>query len=521
MRDPGEAIHGGPGLTAPTALLPRGRQVDFTQLSTPARWKPEFAVPYNQRVIGRKVLISNDFGDWLLLTQDEFRDLVEGRPQPGEPLYDRLKDANFIAGEVDYHVQAERWRRKKQYLFYGPTLHAFVLTHRCNHGCQYCHSSIVGMERTDTDMSIEVAERGVDIAFQTTAWGLTIEFQGGEPTANWDVLRHIVEYARQKNVEARKVLSFSLVTNLSLMDDEKLAFLLDRHVQVCTSLDGPADLHNKIRIFRGGNSHELLLSWMKKINQRYADMGLDINHYRVEALPTITRPSLARWKDIVDQFVDAGCRAIFLRKLDPFGFAAKSAKTLGYSMDEFLEFYANAVDYIIELNRQGIQVMERHAAIMLNKILADEEPNYLDLRTPGGACIGQMGYAPDGSIYSSDEGRFVASMGDDMFKIGTVHDTYHELMSNAATRALVMAGLNDGQPDCVSCVYKPWCGQQVEYNYKTQGSLHGHMRDSTWCKKHKSIFDYLMHKLESADERDMEMFRLWTTNRTLDHFIIQ
>jgi sulfatase maturation enzyme AslB (radical SAM superfamily) len=37
-----------------------------------------------------------------------------------------------------------------------------VLTHRCNHGCQYCHSSIVGMERYDTDMSIETAERAVD-----------------------------------------------------------------------------------------------------------------------------------------------------------------------------------------------------------------------------------------------------------------------------------------------------------------------------------------------------------------------
>ena len=502
-------------------VLPRGRQVDFTQLSSPARWKPEFAVPFNQRMIGQKVLVSNDFGDWLLLTRDEFRDLIEGRPRPGEPLYEKLRGANFVASEVDRHAQADRWRRKKQYLFSGPTLHAFVLTHRCNHGCQYCHSSIVGMERYDTDMSLETAEKGVDLALQSTAWAITIEFQGGEPTANWEVLRHIIEYALKKNTVAKKVLSFALVTNLSLMDDERLEYLLEHRVQICTSLDGPADLHNKIRIFRNGNSHELVLAQMKKINQRYADMGLDVNHYRVEALPTITRPSLTRWKDIVDQFVAVGCRAIFLRKLDPFGFAAKSAKTLGYSMDEYLEFYANAVDYIIELNRQGVQVMERHAAIMLNKILADEEPNYLDLRIPGGACIGQIGYAPDGSIYSSDEGRFVASMGDEMFRIGTVNDSYYDLMTNAGTRALVMAGLNDGQPDCVSCVYKPWCGQQVEYNYKTQGSLHGHMRDSTWCKKHKSIFDYLMHKLESADERDLEMFRLWTTNRTLDHFVIQ
>ena len=501
-------------------LLPRGRQVDFTQLA-PERWKPGFATPFNQRMIGRKVLITNEFGDWLLLEPEEFRSFIEGRPQPGEPLYDRLRNANFIAHAVDVQMQAERWQRKKHYLFHGPTLHGFVLTQRCNHGCQYCHSSVVGMERTDTDMSIDVAERGVDLAFQSTASAITIEFQGGEPTANWDVLRHIVEYATRKNVEAEKILSFALVTNLSLMDDERLEFLLGHRVQICTSLDGPADLHNRIRIFKNGNSHELLVQWMKKINDRYREMGLDTNHYRVEALPTITRPSLARWKDIVDAFVAVGCRAIFLRKLDPFGFAAKSAKTLGYSMDEYLEFYANAVDYIIELNRQDVQVMERHAAIMLNKILVDEEPNYLDLRTPGGACVGQLGYAPDGGVYSSDEGRFVASMGDDMFKIGTVHDSYQNLMTNAATRALVLAGLNDTQPDCVTCVYKPWCGQQVEYNYKTQGSLHGHMRDSTWCKKHKSIFDYLMHKLESADERDMEMFRRWTTNRTLDHFIVQ
>jgi len=478
-------------------------------------------VPFNQRMIGERVLISNDLGDWLLLEREEFRDFLEGRPQPGQPLYEKLAAANFVAARVDPYAQAARWRRKKQYLFYGPTLHAFVLTHRCNHGCQYCHSSIVGMERTDTDMSIETAERCVDLAFETTARGLTIEFQGGEPTANWEVLRHVVEYARAKNAGARKVLSFALVTNLSLLDDEKLDYLLDRRVQICTSLDGPEDLHNRIRIFKGGNSHALVVARMKQINERYAALGLDTNHYRVEALPTITRPSLSRWRDIVNQYVELGCRAIFLRKLDPFGFAARSAKTLGYSMDEFLEFYVNAVDYIIELNRQGVQVMERHAAIMLNKILADEEPNYLDLRIPGGACIGQMGYAPDGSIYSSDEGRFVASMGDDMFKIGTVRDSYRQLMTNASTRALVMAGLNDGQPDCVSCVYKPWCGQQVEYNYKTQGSLHGHMRDSTWCRKHKSIFDYLMHKLATADERDMAMFRLWTTNRQLDHFIVQ
>jgi len=502
--------------TAQPPRAPPGMLAEVIQLH---RVKPEFCVPFNHRVLHGQFLISNDLGDWAFLSPEEFRAFIEGRPQPGEPLYEKLAARNFIAAAVDVEAQAVRWRQKKQYLFYGPTLHTFVLTHRCNHGCQYCHSSIVGMDRTDTDMSIEVAERAVDLAFQTTSPGLTIEFQGGEPTANWEVLQHVVEYARQKNALANKALSFALVNNLSLMDDEKLEYLIDRKVQICTSLDGPEDLHNKIRIFKGGNSHQLVTGWMKKINQRYTDLGLDPNLYRVEALPTITRASLTRWKDIVDQYVEVGCRAIFLRKLDPFGFAAKSAKTLGYPMEAFLEFYANAVDYIIELNRQGVQVMERHASIMLSKILADSEPNYLDLRTPGGACIGQVGYAPDGKIFSSDEGRMVDSMGDAVFQIGTVQDTYHHLMTNAQTRAMVMAGLNDGQPDCVSCTYKPWCGQQVEYNYKTQGSLHGRMRDSVWCKKHKSIFDYLMGKVQIATPQDLQMFERWTTSRQLEHFL--
>ena len=67
-----------------TDLLPRGRQVDFATLSNPSAWKPDFTVPFNQRIIGKKILVSNDFGDWLLLTRDEFAALLEGRPRPGE-----------------------------------------------------------------------------------------------------------------------------------------------------------------------------------------------------------------------------------------------------------------------------------------------------------------------------------------------------------------------------------------------------------------------------------------------------
>ena len=486
----------------------------------PSRIKPGHAMPFNHRVVDGAFLITNDLGDWYFLEPDDFRRFIEGEVGKEDPLYAELAKRNFIAAEVDIAAQALRYRGKKHFLAYGPTLHAFVLTERCNHGCQYCHSSIVGMKRMDTDMPIDVAEKGVDMALQTTAPWLNIEFQGGEPTAAWDVLSHIVKYAQQQNKAVKKDLSFSLVTNFSLMTDERLDFLLENKVQVCTSLDGPEDLHNRIRIFKGGNSHAIATHWIKKVNQRYVDMGLDPTLYRIEALPTVTRYSLHRWKDIVDQYVELGCRAIFLRKLDPFGFAAHTSDKLGYHIDEFIEFFINALEYILELNKQGVEVMERHAAIMLSKIIADYEPNYLDLRTPGGAAIGQVGYHPDGRIFSSDEGRMVAAMGDDMFQIGTLGETsYQDMMSSDVVRSLVYAGTNDSHVDCTQCTYKVYCGQQPEYNYISQGSLHGRMRDSVWCKKHKKIFDHLALKLRRADPEDMKTFERWTTNRAQTHFL--
>ena len=494
--------------------------MDLSQLIRLNRVKPGFATPFNHRIVDGAVLVTNELGDHLFLEPADFQRFIEATVRPDEPLYARLREQNLIAEHLDLPTLAARYRRKKGFLAYGPTLHAFVLTERCNHGCQYCHSSVVGMHRKDTDMSVSVAERAVDMALQTTSPWLTIEFQGGEPTANWETLQFVVEYAQRKNAVACKELSFALVTNFSLMTEEKLDFLIANRVQICCSLDGPEDLHNKIRIYKSGNSFELTTRWIARVNERYVEMGLDPTLYRVEALPTVTRDSLSRGREIVDTYVASGCRAIFLRKLDPFGFAAATARKLGYTMEDFIAFFISTVDYILELNKQGVEVMERHVAIMLSKILKDTEPNYLDLRTPGGAVIGQVGYHPDGRIFSSDEGRMVAAMGDDIFAVGHVDGGgYHEMMRSDTVRALVLASSNDSQPGCVSCTYKPYCGQQPEYNYKTQGSIWGRMGDSVWCRKHKYIFDYIMTKVHRADPAEMEIFDRWTTSRAQDHFV--
>jgi uncharacterized protein len=481
---------------------------------------PERLLPFNFRRVDDSYFVSNDLGEYAILSADEFRDFAEGTLPTDGNLFAQLAQKGFIAGEIpEADYQARYWSRRN-HVINGPILHAFVLTERCNFGCQYCHSSIVGMKRRDTDMSPETAEACVDFALTSASPAITIEFQGGEPLANWDVLTHIVKYAQEKNQAVGKTLTFSLVTNMSLMSEEKLDFLMENRVQICTSIDGPEALHNKVRIFKDANSWELAQKWLRRVNERYIEQGLDPMLYHAEALPTITRHALGQWKEIVDTYVDMGCRAIFIRVLDPFGFAASSSKTLGYTMDEFLEFYKNALDYIIELNKQGVQVMERLSAIMLSKMIAGYDPNYLDLRSPGGCVIGQLAYHPTGKVYTSDEGRMVAAMGDEFFLLGHVDDLdYREMMGSSRVRAMVLASTNEGLPGCSTCAYKLYCGQQPEYNYVTQGSLQGRMPESSWCQKHMGIFDYLVRRLKDADEEERAILERWTINRAQDHFL--
>jgi uncharacterized protein len=474
---------------------------------------------FRYREVGGEVLLTNFLGDWVFVSKDEFSGMARGEVSEGSPLYDRLATRNFVRSKIDVDKAVERVSRKKRFLDYGPNLHVMVVTLRCNESCVYCHAARADMDQVQTDMSKETAERSVDLALQTTSPSLTIEFQGGEPLVNFAVVKHIIEYAIVKNRAYGKQLEFTMVSNLALMDDEKLRYLVDHKVQICTSIDGPEALHNKQRILAGGNAWQQATKWIKRINQEYERMGLDPVLYHVEALLTTTRALLDYPTQIVDAYVDLGCRAIFIRPVDPFGWAEKTAKTVEYNRKSYIDFYRQATDYIIDLNKKGVQVLERFGAIFLTKILGDEEPNFLDVRSPGGAAIGQLAYGYDGKIYSSDEGRMLAATGDDFFKIGDVGvSTYRELMTHPTVRAMTLASNLESQPDCVNCTYNPYCGIVPEHNYRTQGSLFGRMRESKLCQVHKGIQDYLFNLLRQNDPQTIEIMRRWTTVRERTHF---
>jgi His-Xaa-Ser system radical SAM maturase HxsB len=376
------------------------------------------------------------------------------------------------------------------------------------------------MDAVHTDMTPEIAEKAVDLALQTTSPSVTIEFQGGEPLVAFPILKHVVEYALKKNRAYGKQLEFTMVSNLALMDEEKLAFLVGNKVQICTSIDGPEALHTKQRVLVSGNSHRESVKWIERINEAYAKLGLDPALYHVEALLTTTREALRYPREIVDTYVGLGCRAIFLRPVDPFGWADRTAKVVEYDRAAFLDFYRAAVERILEHDRAGEQVLERYASIFLTKILRDEDPNFLDIRSPSGSAIGALAYNYDGGVFTSDEGRMMHEMGDSSFRIGDVRTaTYRGLMTHPTVRALVMASLREVQPDCVSCALVPYCGVQPEHSYRTQGSIFGRMRESTLCAVHKGIMDVLFEMLAGGDDATLEILRRWTTVRERTHFL--
>ncbi len=492
-------------------------------LTTPLRVDPSaFAGDkvafFRYGVVGERVLISNDTGEWALLSPSQFDAFYQGKLEEADPLTAELGDKGFLRDRLDLEAISTKIRRKKAFLRSGgPHLHVVVATLRCNQACRYCHASRTDMDRVDTDMTMETAKAVVDFAFQSPSSILNFEFQGGEPTANFEVIRFFIGYAKEKNRYENKELVFSMVTNMTLMTEEKMNFLLDEGVMLCTSLDGPKDLHDYNRGLTGSKvgTYDQVDHWVNRINAEYVRRGMDPNLYHVDALMTTTRASLGRGREIVDEYVRRGCRSIHLRPLNPFGFAVNTWKQIGYTMEEFLNFYRDAADYILELNLQGVQIQERMASIFLTRLLTPDDPNYTDCRSPVGSGTATLAYSFDGSIYTCDEGRMLGHMGNDFFKLGDVRgSSWKEVAHHPTVKAVALASINDALPACSNCVFKPSCGIQPLHNFMFDGDLFGQRPRSRKCQEFFGEQSWIFQRLASdTDGRIERIFRRWTIQR--------
>jgi len=452
-------------------------------------------------------LITNDIWKYSFLKKEEFNNFIVWNIKEGDK-YDELLKNKFIKDKNYEKEMIPAFAKKNEFLAYGPSLHIIVTTLRCNHKCQYCHAAVAPMSAKNMDMTLETAKKTVDAIFYTSNPSLTIEFQGWESLVNWNIVKYIIEYSEKKANFLKKNLEFALVTNLTLMDDEKLDYLVKHNVSISTSLDWNEEVHNYNRIFKEANSFEKVTYWIKRINEKYEKEWIK---QKVWALMTVTKKTLSKYKESIDTYVELWLDSIFLRPLNPYGFAAADLKKLGYNTEEFIEFYKKSMNYIIELNKKWKSFSEMLSTIYLSKILTDEDPNYLDERSPCWAAIWQVAYNYDGKIYTCDEWRMLGRMWDDNFLMTEMKEswkeTYKAMIQSETTKSIVQASTIDWLPGYNDSVYKPYIWVCPIHSYKTTWNI-----ISNYSKDHKkeldySVLDYIFKNIRIDENK--KIFNSW------------
>ena len=454
------------------------------------------------RIDPDSVVLTNLVGEHVFVTPDELSSVADGTCADQE-LLARLRAAHLIQvpGEtLPAELLAIKLRTRMRRLPDSTGLHIFVVTLRCEHTCRYCQVSRQSAAKNEFDMTERTARRALELAFRSPSPQLKIEFQGGEPLLNFPLVRWITAEANRMNKDHGKDLTFVIATNLALLDEEILSFCTAEQIHISTSLDGPQDLHNGNRRRPGGDSWQQAVAGIRRVQER---LGTD----RVSALMTTTEASLGRAAEIIDTYAELGLRGVFLRPVSPYGFALRSRGGANYDVARWLEFYRAGLDRIVDLNRQGVPMVEIYASIIAKKMLTNADPGYVDLTSPAGIGIGALVYNYDGNIYASDEGRMLAEMGDRTFRLGTVQDSsYADIMLSDALLNPLTESITLSAPMCVTCAFEPYCGADPVFHHATMGDFTGHKALSAFCRRNMGVFTLLLRKM-----RDDPYFRdlLW------------
>lgn len=444
-----------------------------------------------EKIDSNHYFISNESGTNLILSKKEFLSILTNKMQPD--LIKKLYTKNIIIGNKNEWRYLLNYKKLKKFTFNPPSLHIVVLTTKCNHACIYCRTK--PSDSNQIDMNKKTAHKIIDFIFSTPSDYITIEFQGGESFINWDTFEDSIKYLKEKQKYSSKEILVSVVTNLSLMTTEKLKFIIQNNISLCTSLDGPRYIHNKNRIYSATDSYETVVKWLKLI----MNLLKRINNGKKDSLPsalmTTTKISLKYPYEIIKEYRKLGMEGIFIRPLSPIGYANSVWDNIGYTANDFLNFYEKSIDYILKIN-ESERFVERNAAIKLKKILFNEDPNYLDLRTPCGAVIGQLSYYPDGRIYTCDEGRMTGNKGESLFNIGDVfRNSYEDVLNNINSKNIIYSSINDIYPKCLRCAFKPYCGICPVFNFTIKNTLINLDYSNYWCDIEKGIFKILIKKL--------------------------
>lgn len=457
------------------------------------------------RITQDEYILTNMVGEFYVISPQKLYELIEYKlPNNSKEIAD-LRSKHFLYypnEKAPFELLALKLRTKLSRLANFTNLHLFVVTLRCDHSCPYCQVSRQSEDKAMYDMTKETADKALDIVFRSPSPALKIEFQGGEPLLNFDMVKYIVKEAKERNKLFNREIQFVIATTLSLINDDILKFCKEHKIILSSSLDGPEDLHNENRPRVGKDSYQKFIQGLTRAREV---LGYD----QVSALMTTTDKSLSRVKEIIDEYLKLGFDGIFLRSLSPYGFAIKTKKFMTYDAQRWLEFYKEGLNYIIELNKSGIRFNEQYASLILTKMLTPSDPGYVDLMNPSGAGIAAIVFNYDGAVYASDESRMLAEMGDTTFKLGDLSkNTYEEIILSDVLMDALENSFTISVPMCSDCAFEPYCGADPVYHHAIHKDVVGRKPESAFCQRNMAIFKHLI-ELMRKDPQVKQIFLSW------------
>ena len=142
------------------------------------------------------------------------------------------------------------------------------VAHTCNLNCSYCFASQGKYHGDRAIMSLEVGKRALDFLIENShgRTNLEVDFFGGEPLMNFDMLKELVAYAREREKACGKNFRFTLTTNGVLIDDDVIEFANREMSNVVLSLDGRKEVHDRFRVdYTGKGSWERIVPKFQKL----------------------------------------------------------------------------------------------------------------------------------------------------------------------------------------------------------------------------------------------------------------
>ena len=327
------------------------------------------------------------------------------------------------------------------------------VAHTCNLNCGYCFASQGKYHGERALMSFEVGKQALDFLMDHSGArkNLEVDFFGGEPLMNWDVVKRLVRYARSVEKARGKNFRFTLTTNGMLIDDDVIDFANREMSNVVLSLDGRKEIHDRFRVdYAGKGSWERIVPKFQKLVQARGG-----KNYYMRGTFTHANPDFL--KDI-QQMLDLGFTEL---SMEPVVCAADDPSALTQEdMPIVLEQYERLAELMLQRRREGRPFIFYHYMI--------------DLK--GGPCIYKrisgcgsgteyMAVTPWGDLYPCHQ--FV---GEEKFKLGNVWDGVTNLpIQNEFAACNVYA-----HPECADCWAKLYCSGGCAANaYHATGHVTG------------------------------------------------